>query len=287
MPRTDLNKERDAPLAVVTGAANGLGLGLATVLGRRGMSLVLADIESDALSRAADGLRAAGHSVATSVVDVTDEQQVSTFGTDVLTRHGHVDVLCLNAGVTLSGRCWELSVADWRWVYDVNVFANVYAMRAFLPAMVARNDGRVVFTVSNSAVTTIPLRAPYVSSKHALLAIAETLQRELQACGSDVRVSAVLPGPIRSTMADSVRNRPAAYGTAVVPDDVRAAARAFLESHGADPVDMADHVLRQVLDDDRFYVFTDPDDLEPLRRRTRGIEAGRPLAAAPTDVPGS
>ena len=275
------------PVAVVTGAANGLGLGFATVLARQDMTVVLADIEAAALARAESGLLTAGHNAISAIVDLTVENEVNAFAAQSLARHGKVDVLCLNAGVSIAGHAWDLSVSDWRWVYDVNVFANVYALRAFLPAMIARDSGRVVFTVSNSAVTTIPQRAPYVSSKHALLSIAETVQRELESIGSGVRVAAVLPGAIRSTMADATRNRPAAYGRAEVPAEVRDAARAFLEQYGADPVAMADDVLRAVFADDRFYIFTGAEDLDMHRMRSEDIEAGRLRPLQPTEVPGS
>lgn len=273
-------------VAVVTGAANGLGFGLATVLARRGMTVVLADIEAEALARAETELRSAGHSVTSTIVDLTVEEQVQAFASETLARHGKVDMLCLNAGVSIAGPAWKLSVSDWRWIYDVNVFANVFMLRAFLPTMVEQDSGRIVFTVSNSAVTTIPLRAPYVSSKHALLSIAETVQRELETLESSVRVAAVLPGAIRSTMADATRNRPAAYGRTEVAPEIRDAARAYLERYGADPVSMADDVLRAVFAD-QFYIFTGAEDIELHRRRSEEIEAGRLHPLQRTEVPGS
>jgi short-subunit dehydrogenase len=113
------------------------------------------------------------------------------------------------------------------------------------------------------------------------------VQRELESIGSGVRVAAVLPGAIRSTMADATRNRPAAYGRAEVPAEVRDAARAFLEQYGADPVAMADDVLRAVFADDRFYIFTGAEDLDMHRMRSEDIEAGRLRPLQPTEVPGS
>src|SRR5207247_2617473 len=131
------------------------------------------------------------------------------------------------AGVSLRGRAWELTVDDWRWIYDVNVFGVVHGIRHFVPALLAEGGGHVLITASNTAVTTAPALAPYVSSKHAVLALAEVLQHDLLAVGSDVHVSVSLPSAIRSGMADAVRNRPLDYGSAVVPDAVLEASRAF------------------------------------------------------------
>jgi short-subunit dehydrogenase len=124
--------------------------------------------------------------------------------------------------------------------------------------------------------------APYVSSKHAVLAVAETLQHDLVQVGSDVHVSVVLPGAIRSGMADAVRNRPADYGSASVPEEVVRASRAYLDRFGADPRTMADDVLRWALDERRFCIFTDPADAAMLVARTEALRDGRlPSIVAP------
>lgn len=259
-------------VGVVTGAANGLGLGLARDLAGRGYALVLADIDADALAVAAATLPGDVLAVPT---DVTKEDAVARLAEQALARFGRADVVCLNAGVSLRGRAWELSVADWRWIYDVNVFGVVHGIRHFVPALVERGDGHVVITSSNSAITTLPSLAPYVSSKHAVLAIAEVLQHDLAEAGSDVHVSVVLPGAIRSGMADAVRHRPADYGSAEVPEAILAASRAFLQQHGTDPRAMAAQVLREALDERRFCIFTDKPDAEKVQARADALRAGR------------
>jgi NAD(P)-dependent dehydrogenase (short-subunit alcohol dehydrogenase family) len=241
---------------------------------------VLADIEVAALERAVEDLRASGAEVAGVRTDVTKSGEVEALVARVFERYGRVDVLCLNAGVSLRGPAWELSVADWRWIYDVNIFGNVYAIRGFIPRMMERGSGRVIITASNSSITVLPALAPYVSSKHALLSIAEVLQQDLIAAGSGISVSVVLPSAIRSTMADAVRNRPADYGRADVPEEVRRASRDFLERFGEDPEVMAEDILRQALDDKRFYIFTDPADAKNVTDRAQSIASGN-LAASP------
>jgi NAD(P)-dependent dehydrogenase (short-subunit alcohol dehydrogenase family) len=265
----------DTSVAVVTGAASGLGLGLAYGLAARGMSIVVADINAGELARAETDLRADGAQVLAVPTDVTREGAVAALADRTLDRFGRVDVVCLNAGVSLRGRTWDLSVDDWRWIYDVNVFGVVHGIRSFVPLLLQGGGGHVLVTASNSAVTTLPELAPYVSSKHAVLSLAETLQHDLAAVGSDVLVSVALPSAIRSGMADAVRNRPADYGPAHVPEETLRASRAFLEQYGADPRTMADGVLRQALDDRCFAIFTDPSDVATLTARAEAIRDGR------------
>jgi len=259
-------------VAVVTGAASGLGLGLAAELVARGMRVVLADIDAGALASAAATLPGEVLAVPT---DVTKDEAMASLAARTLQHFGRVDVICLNAGVSLRGRAWELSVADWRWIYDVNVFGVVHGIRHFVPSLIERGDGHVVITSSNSAVTTLPSLAPYVSSKHAVLAVAEVLQHDLTEIGSAIHVSVVLPGAIRSGMADAVRHRPEAYGSVEVPEAILAASRAYLLQHGTDPREMAAQVLREALDEQRFCIFTDESDAEKVRARANALHAGR------------
>ncbi|MFE9320757.1 SDR family NAD(P)-dependent oxidoreductase [Nocardia sp. NPDC006982] len=272
----------DSAVAVVTGAAGGLGYGLAASLVSRGMSVVIADIDGDALASAEERLRAEGADVLAVRTDVTKAESVMELSARTFDRFGRVDVVCLNAGVSMRGRAWELSISDWRWVYDVNVFGVVHGIRAFVPALLEAGTGHVLITASNSAVTTLAALAPYVSSKHAVVAVAETLQHDVREVGSDVGVSVVLPGAIRSGMADALRHRPADYGSASIPEDVTRASRAFLDRFGADPRAMADDVLRHALDERRFCIFTDPADAAMLVTHTEALRDGElPPVIAP------
>src|SRR4051812_170366 len=265
----------DKSVAVVTGAASGLGFGLASSLVARGMSVVIADVNGEALDQAEHRLRADGADVLAVRTDVTKDESVADLSGRTLDRFGRVDVVCLNAGVSLRGRAWELTADDWRWIYDVNVFGVVHGIRHFVPALLEADAGHVLITASNSAATTLPAMAPYVSSKHAVLAVAEALQHDLVEVGSEVHVSVVLPGAIRSGMADAVRNRPADYGSASVPEELLRASRAYLDRFGADPRTMADDVLRWALDERRFCVFTDPADTAILMTHAEALRDGR------------
>lgn len=275
-------------VAVITGAASGLGLGMAHALVQRRMSVVIADIDAARLSVAERELSARGAEVTAVVTDVTKQSSVAALAERAVERFGRVDVVCLNAGVSIRGRAWELTEQDWRWVYDVNVFGVVHGIRSFVPTLLAQNSGHVVITASNSSVTTLPSVAPYVSSKHAVLAVAETLQHDLAAVPSDVSVSVVLPGAIRSNMADALRHRPAEYGTASVAPEVREASRQYLARYGEDPMAMAERVLHQALDDNQFCIFSVPADAAMVADRAAAISDGRlpaPVHVVHEEVP--
>lgn len=265
----------DMKVGVVTGAASGLGLGLASSLVDRGMHVVIADINGEALAEAEKRLQTDGVEILAVRTDVTKADDVAALAGRTRDRFGRVDVVCLNAGVSLRGRAWELTVDDWRWIYDVNVFGVVHGIRSFVPGLLETGGGHVLITASNSAVTVLPALAPYVSSKHAVLAAAEVLQHDLVEVGSDVRVSVVLPGAIRSGMADAVLNRPADYGSARVDEKIRQASHAFLDRYGMDPRVMADDVLRSALDEHSFCIFTHPADVATLTAHTEALREGR------------
>jgi short-subunit dehydrogenase len=191
-------------------------------------------------------------------------------------------VVCNNAGVVMQGRTWELRDHDWQWIFAVNLGGVVNGIRVFVPLLLEQNEGHVLNTASNTAVLTLGGNAAYVASKHAVLSVSESLQQDLRAIGSSVRVSVVIPGPIRSNMAESFRHRPLRFGegTTRSPDEV-AANRARLEERGEDPRVLADRIATG-MDEDRFYIFTHPHtDLQKARIRFEGIMSGSLPPAIP------
>jgi NAD(P)-dependent dehydrogenase (short-subunit alcohol dehydrogenase family) len=265
--------------AVVTGAAGGLGLGLARRLAVRGANIVIADIDAVQLKEAERELGDAD--VLAVPTDVTKEEQVYELAGAAVARFGAVHVVCLNAGVSMGGTTWELSDADFRWTFDVNFFGVVHGIRAFLPALIAQGEGHVLITASNSAVATVKGIAPYVASKHAVLALGETLLQDLRSLEVPVRVAVALPAGIRSRMAESFRHRQSEYGEAHLPAERVAASQAFLDEHGTEPDEVAEQIVQPFLDGDAFYLFTDDRDLEMLDARARGIH-DRHLASPAT-----
>lgn len=267
---------------VITGAASGLGLGLAKELSRRGANIVLADIEQSRLERAAAEI-APPAQVMTVRTDVACYEDVETLVAKTTSRFGAPHLICSNAGVAVPGPIWELTAGDWAWTFGVNLWGTVNVIRAFVPLLRGRNEGHLHITVSNSAVTMRASNGAYFASKHALLSVAETLALDLRAEGSSVGVSVSLPGAIRSRMAFAHRNRGEQYGPADVDETFLAERTRRLQEVGHDPDEMARGIVEHI-DAGRFYIFTDPADADWARQRADQIIGGQLVAgtASPT-----
>jgi NAD(P)-dependent dehydrogenase (short-subunit alcohol dehydrogenase family) len=216
-------------VAVVTGGASGLGLGLAHELARRGLSVVIGDIEPDPLGEAVSAVEAHGVKVLGMPTDVTDFDQVQALATATLERFGRVDVVCNNAGVASMGPfMWETPETDWRWVLSVNLGGVVNGVRAFVPHLVAQNSGHVVNTASMAAVSVTSRHTPYIASKFAVAGLTEALRRELDQAAPNVGVTTVFPGSMNTNIATADRNRPASLPPA--------------------PFEFTDEVMRDILE---------------------------------------
>jgi NAD(P)-dependent dehydrogenase (short-subunit alcohol dehydrogenase family) len=282
-------KQLQGRVAVITGAASGIGLALAKRFARDGMKLVLADIETTPLLQALARLQAGGASATGLTVDVSDAAQVEALADAAYREFGAVHLLCNNAGVaspTLRLPAWEGSAADWQWIMGVNLMGVVHGVRAFVPRMLAGgDDGHIVNTASVAGLLTGS--GPYFASKHAVTCLSEGLYKDLRAAGSRLSASVLCPGMIRTAILDAERNRPAAFGAATdvaaLPDAVRAWAadfRAQLES-GFDPALVADAVAEAVVAD-RFYIVPAQTPLLALlRTRLQDIAEQRNPTAPP------
>jgi NAD(P)-dependent dehydrogenase (short-subunit alcohol dehydrogenase family) len=214
-------------VAVVTGAASGLGRALAEALAARGLDLVLADVEAAPLADAVAALEATGRSVIGVPTDVRFAAQVDALAATTLAQFGHVDVVCNNAGVvSLPAPMWEVQQNDWEWVLSVNLGGVINGIRAFVPHLVAQNSGHVVNTASMAGVSAGPGIGPYLASKHAVVALSEGLAMELGDAAPNVGVTVVCPGVVDTNIVAADRNRP---GNLDVADrDVTVAALASL-----------------------------------------------------------
>ena len=264
-------------VAVVTGAASGIGLAIARQLGNDGMRVMLADVEEPALAAAADSLADEGIESAATVVDVSDADSVQSLATATLDRFGSVHVVCNNAGVTGGGLSWELPMSTWNWVMGVNFFGVVHGIRAFLPHLIAQGEGHIVNTASILGLLALPLGSAYAASKHAVVAVSESLQGELASIGSRVGVSVLCPGFVRTRLADAERNRPAMYSmVGEEPAGLREFTGATQEllAGGTDPAPIA-AAVRDAIIDNRFWILTHPELNDYILARFSGAVEGR------------
>lgn len=245
-------------VAVVTGAASGIGRAIAERCLDDGMRVALVDVELDSLTRTAHELDPAGSRTLTRQVDVRDAVQVEHLAAAVVAHFGAVHLLCNNAGVDAGGPFVDITDATWRWVMDVNFFGVVNGCRAFLPALRASGEGHIVNTASMAAVNAgMRTMAPYIASKFAVLGVSENLAVELAESDPRIGVSVLLPGGVQTRMTDSERNRPADVPPSDDPlrQSVVDGIRSATARDGLDPSDVAVAVLDAVRDRS-FYILT-------------------------------
>lgn len=259
--------------AVITGAASGIGRALAARCARENMRLVLADIEEAALALAADELRKSGAHVLALQTDVSRFEDVEALANAAYAEFGAVHLLFNNAGVGTAGAAWKNSLDDWNWVLGVNLWGVIHGINAFIPRMIAQDQPcSVVNTASIAGLITGPGMSVYNASKHAVIALSETLYYDLAEIDSKVKVSVLCPAWVKTRIMDSARNRPAqrpAEGSADgLPPWVEARRQAVEGGLSADYV--ADCVF-EALQEERFYVFTHPEAMPLVKARMEGI----------------
>ena len=272
-------------VAVVTGAASGIGLGLCERFAAEGMRVVMADVEEPALAKAAAELAAAGASILPVATDVADRAAVEALRDAALAEFGAVHVVCNNAGVGGShGPLWECPPGEWDWILGVNLTGVINGVRAFMPALLDQDTGHLVNTSSIFGVFAGTL-GPYGVSKHAVTALTETLHFNLASQRiAHVGVSVLCPGAVRTSFGTSARNRPAWAGPAAPRDPAeQASAERFdqLAVLGAAPSAVAGLVVDGIRSR-RFYILTSDNRNEAVLRRGEEVIAGGP-PSAPVD----
>jgi NAD(P)-dependent dehydrogenase (short-subunit alcohol dehydrogenase family) len=250
------------------------------------MQLVLADIEAEPLAEVAGALQEQGCEVEAEQLDVRDSAALETLAQRCFSRFGGAHVLCNNAGVASGGPVWEISEQDWDWVIGVNLVAVVHGIRAFVPKMIASGDpGHIVNTASIAGLTCPAFMSPYTVTKHAVVALSETLQSDLALSGSSIGVSVLCPGWVRTRIHESDRNHPA--GEAVDAGGELSVMRELVDGFiagGIDPAIVAEQVHDAVVGG-RFWIRTHPE-MEPMvAKRCEAIIAGElPPAMMPTEI---
>ena len=270
-------KELRSKVAVVTGAASGIGRALATRFADEGMKVVLADVEERALAEATRELEARGVAVLAVPTDVTRASDVLRLATRTREAFGAVHVVCNNAGVFTGGTCWEAPVEDYEWLLGVNVWGVIHGIRTFVPLLLEQGEGHVVNTASMAAVTTLPFTGIYHMTKHAVLALSECLHHELRARGAPVGVTVVCPEMVATHIDAAERNRPAALRREAAPSAERElVGKAISDAvkRGIPPAAIAERTIAAIRED-RFYVLSDDDWRRMAATRCEDVLTGR------------
>ena len=279
-------KDFDNKTAVITGGAAGIGRAMGELFLSSGMNVVLADIEETALGQTVTELQAGGGNCIGVKTDVSKAEEVQALADAAVAEYGGIHVACSNAGVFAGGVLWEESLADYQWQMDVNLWGVIHGIRSFIPVMKEQGtDCHLVNTASMAAVTAMPYSGIYHMTKHAVLALSESLYHDLSFHAPNVKVSVLCPEAINTGIGNSERNRPAKYSSAgdIVETDERAMvsqALADTTAVGLGPEVMAQRVL-DAIEEERFYILSEEAWRDAANIRLDDIREGRNPTFAP------
>lgn len=277
-------RELAGKTAFVTGGAGGIGLSMAQAFARAGMKVMIADIETNALGAAVDGLRRITPDIAGTHCDVADAASVERAAQAACAAFGNVHVVCNNAGVAAGGGIDHISLDNWRWVIDVNLMGVLHGIRSFLPHIREHGEGgHIVNTASMAGMQGGLGFSPYGASKFAVVSMSEGLHTQLKPHG--IGVSVLCPSYVRTKIGESGRNRPERYGASQPLDPASPAAAMVAEiaknlQAGLDPADVAARVVAAIRDD-RLYVFTHPGMRAEVEGRFAAILAAMDAVTVP------
>jgi len=272
----------EGKVAVVTGAASGIGRAMARAFGAAGMKVAIADVEAGALRETRDELAGAGVEAAAFACDVSQADDVRALAEKTRSTFGGVHVVCNNAGVFLGGTTWGTSLADYEWVLNVNVWGVIHGLRTFVPLLLEQDEpAHVVNTASMAGLTTGPMTAAYFMSKHAVVALSESLYHELaMRPGCPVGVSVVCPELVNTRIFQADRNRPP-HLKRDADEDLPAETKLLentvsnMAAAGLAPRVLAERTLAAIREN-RFWVLPPEGDpwREQARLRNRSIDDG-------------
>ena len=265
-------------VAVITGAASGIGRALADRCVQEGMKAVLADVEAEPLATAEASLKASGATVLAVQTDVSQVRDVEALAQKTMEAFGAVHLLCNNAGVGTEAAVWESTLAEWEWVLGVNLWGVIHGVRVFVPLMLAQDaECHIVNTASMAGLIAGPGLGAYKVTKHGVVTLSETLHHELAERGAKVKVSVLCPGIVSTRIMESARNRPGDLpptGPRGPASEERWEALRRLVPAGMPAAQVADAVF-EALRKDRFYILTHPEGKEAVRTRMEDILQGR------------
>jgi len=267
-------KDFTGKVAVVTGAAGGIGRALALQAALEGMAVVVADVDDEQLDATAARIEAQGATVSTMHTDVSNAAAVEALAAAAWSEYGGVHVVFNNAGVMAGGLSWERSLDDWQWVLGVNLWGVIHGLRAFVPRLIAQNvPAHVVNTASVAAFIAGPYLSPYLASKHAVLAVTEAAHHELEMLSSPVRMSLLCPGAVKTGIGRSERIRPQRLSQRGTEDEGGTAFQAAVQSGidaGTDPQLVARFVF-DALRLDKFWILPHPEFKQLAEQRLRSL----------------
>jgi len=253
-------KEFKDRVAVVTGAASGIGLGMCRAFAQRGMKLVVADVDQSALDRVVAEFEQRNVPVLARLCDVSKLGDVEALGTAAMDTYGAVHVMCNNAGVGIPTSARKMKLDDWEWILNVDLWGPIYGVKVFLPLIEAQGEGHINSTSSMAGLISSPMMGAYNVAKHGVVALMAAVERELRLKKSPITASVLCPGPINTNISkNSVSNRPnkaKPKADGEKAGKLAANIQASLEQ-GMQP-DEVGELVAHAIEDDKFWILTHP-----------------------------
>ena len=269
-------------VAVVTGAASGIGLGMCRAFAKRGMKVVVADLNQDTINGAVDELVSGGAQAIGHVCDVSDHAAVSGLADAAVDAFGGVNVFCANAGVGIPTSARKMKMADWKWIIDVDLWGPIYGVDVFLPLIEAQGEGHINATSSMAGLISSQMMGAYNVAKHGVVALMAATERELRAKKSPITASVLCPGPINTNISrNSVSYRP---GQAKPKADGESAGKlagniqATLEQ-GMHP-DEVGELVAEAIATDKFWILTHPYWAKAIQKQLDALREDQTLTRA-------
>lgn len=269
----------------ITGAASGFGMEMARNCFKKGAKLALADIDAPGLAAVEKELKDKGAEVFSMVFDVAQYDKMEEFAQKTFDTYGDVGLFFNNAGVEISGTIWEMSMADWHWVYGVNVFGIIHGIKCFTPRMIAQDKEAIIINTASLAGLIQGSTSPiYISVKHAVVSMTESLDLSLRENNAKVKAFVFTPGFVKTQLHTSARNRPAALQN---PPDApyyqsedykqKQGLSAFSVVNGIE-LDKSIEMVFDAIEQDKFYIHTAPEMKPAIELRCKNVvENNRPM----------
>ena len=269
-------------VAVVTGGASGIGLGIARALGQRGMKLMIADLNEETIESALRALRVEGVQAEGVRCDVSKLEDVEGLAAATLERFGTVHVLCNNAGVGLPTSSRNIKLEDWKWIIDVDLWGPIYGLKVFTPLIEAAGEGHISSTASMAGLISANKMGAYSVAKHGVVALMCALERELRSKKSSITASVLCPGPINTNISfNSLSYRPEradAVKTSTIKGRQGASIQASLES-GMAPDEVGNLVV-DAIENQKFWILTHPHWAKGVQRQLDALREDQSLTKA-------
>lgn len=272
-------KDFSGRVAVVTGGASGIGLGMCRAFARRGMKLVIADLDEPALSKAVDEFNRAGVAAIGQTCDVSNLEEVEALAQLTQAEFGEVHIFCSNAGVGIPTSARNMKLADWKWIIDVDLWGPIYGVHVFLPLIEAQGEGHINATSSMAGLISSQMMGAYNVAKHGVVALMAATERELRARKSPVTASVLCPGPINTNISrHSVAYRP---GQTKPKADGKTSGKlagniqATLEQ--GMPPDEVGELVADAIAQDKFWILTHPRWAKAVQKQLDALVADQTL----------